>query len=181
MNEITRVFIDLDGVLADYYGGICRAISLLRPWPYLCRLGDWNFFHGFPFNKTDAEIAPLMGHEFYEGLELLPDAKDLVRMAEETYGKQKVFFLSAPWDTPGCDSGKREWVKKHFPEYAKRTLIGSCKEACAFSGSMLLDDSEKNCQAFYAAGGYAQLVPRPWNARHADTDLSTGAFRNFKC
>jgi hypothetical protein len=31
---------------------------------------------------------------------------------------------------------------------------------------VLVDDSDKHCNAWTAAGGYAILVPRPWNSQH---------------
>lgn len=176
-----RVFLDMDGVPADYYAGICRAFAPDVPaWPYRCRPGDWNFFTGDPLNLTNELVAPVMGHGFYQGLDLLPDARAIVAHAESLAGDpERVYFLSSPWDTPGCDEGKREWVRKHFPGYFRRTLIGSCKEACAYTGAVLFDDSPANCEKFVAAGGYACLVPRPWNDRHAECDHATGAVLNL--
>ncbi len=175
-----RCFIDMDGVLADYYGGICRAFRApMDPpaWPYRCRLGDWDFFVGHPLHLNNEQVAPVMNRDFYANLDLLPDARELMKCCEERFGSE-VFFLSSPWDTPGCDQGKREWVKKHFPDYSKKTLIGSCKEACAHPKAVLFDDSPKNCESFIRAGGQAILIPRPWNMRHNVCDLATGRMLN---
>lgn len=169
-----KVFVDMDGVLADYYGGIVRAFTILSPWPYLCRVGDWNFFTGNPLNLTNEQVAPKMGRDFYANLELLPDAHRLIRELENEFDSN-VYFLSSPWSTPGCDEGKREWVRRFFPAYEKRTLIGSCKEACAHQGAVLFDDSDGNCKKFRSYDGKAVVIPRPWNSRHAECDHSSGA------
>ena len=166
-------FLDMDGVLADYYAGICRAFGL-DPWPFKCRLGDWNFFTGAPLNQTNETVAPLMGAGFYANLDLLPDARRIVERAEEVYSGD-VYFLTAPWDTPGCFDGKLAWVKKHFPGYARRMLVGSPKEACAHPGAILFDDSPVNCEKFRTHGGEAFLIPRPWNEKWQESSQSNGA------
>jgi len=168
-------FLDLDGVLADYYGGICRVFGL-DPWPFKCRLGDWNFFTGKPLNQTNETVAPLMDRDFYANLDLLPDAKKIVERAEWAY-RGDVYFLTSPWDTPGCFDGKLAWVKKHFPKYAKRMLVGSPKEACSHPGAILFDDSPANCQSFRESkfGGESFLVPRPWNEKWQQCSPENGA------
>lgn len=168
-------FLDMDGVLADYYGGVCRAFGF-EPWPFICTPGEWNFFTGSPMNLTNEIVAPVMDATFYANLDRLPDATRIVEEAERWYGDD-VYFLTAPWDTPGCFDGKMEWVRRHFPKYRKKVLVGSPKVACAHRGSILIDDSPVNIAAFRASkhGGEAVLFPRPWNAKHHLADHQTGA------
>lgn len=175
-----RIFLDMDGVLADYYGGISRAFGR-EPWPYSCRLGDWNFFKGEPFHLTDSDVAPRMDRAFYANLDWLADGSELVAGCASIVGERNVFLLTSPWDTPGCHEGKVDWVKRHMPDYRKRLLIGSAKEACSFPGAVLVDDSEVNCAKFEAVKnpGRAVLLPRPWNARHAESGLGRGEVRNL--
>lgn len=177
-----RIFVDMDGVLCDYYAGVCR-LAGFRPWPFCCRPGEWNFFAGEPLNLTNEEVAPHMGHKFYAGLAWLPDGRRILEICEAVAGPKNVFLLSSPWDTPGCEDGKRAWVRANAPAYARRTLLGNCKEACSFPGAVLLDDSEQNCAKFVAVGGdpgAAVLVPRPWNAEHARSDPATGAMLDLR-
>ena len=168
-------FLDMDGVLADYYAGVCRAFGL-DPWPYKCRLGDWDFYTGEPLGLTTEQVAPKMDAEFYAGLDLLPDARRIVETAEAWY-QGDVYFLTSPWDTPGCFDGKLAWVKKHFPKYARRMLVGSAKEACAHPDAILFDDSPVNCKKFREAKfrGEAFLVPRPWNEKWQESSQANGA------
>lgn len=181
MSQFTAVFVDLDGTLCDYYGGVCRVFGA-PAWPYPTRaLGDWNFYHHFPAPKTTADIAPHMGREFYAGLDWLPDGARVLALAEKLVGEKNVFFLTSPWDTPGCFDGKLDWVKKHAPGYSRRLLVGSPKQACSFPGALLLDDSVDNCGKFLAVKnpGHAVLIPRPWNERHPECCLKTGAVVNW--
>lgn len=171
-----RCFLDMDGVLVDYYAGVCRVFGF-NPWPYICRPGDWDFYNDAPLHQSPDLVAPHMGYEFYADLDWLPDGKHIVQQAEEVFGAENVYLLSSPWDTDGCDAGKRAWIKKHLPAYQRRALIGSCKEACAFPASVLFDDSEENLKKFQKAGGQGVLVPRPWNRLQDHADHSSGAVK----
>jgi hypothetical protein len=65
--------------------------------------------------------------------------------------------------TPASAHGKSIWLARHgFHRY----LIGTTKTACAHAGSVLIDDSDAECDAFAAAGGRAILFPRHWNRMH---------------
>jgi hypothetical protein len=66
------------------------------------------------------------------------------------------------------------WIEKHLPAYRRRFLIGPRKEFCAHGGSVLIDDSDKNVASFRDAGGLAILYPRPWNSRHAESEIGLG-------
>jgi 5'(3')-deoxyribonucleotidase len=173
MRAPMQAFIDLDGVLADYYGGVCRAFGVAKPWPYLCPLGAWNFFVHPPLSLTNEQVTPKMDRNFFANLDLLPDAYEIVQFMESQF-EGEVYFLTSHWNTTGCEEGKRQWVHKHFPHFDKRTLIGSCKEACARPTAYLWDDSPVNCDVFKEAGGLAILIPRPWNSRHAECCIKTG-------
>ncbi len=169
-----RLFLDMDGVLVDYYAGVCEAHGH-KPWPYFCRVGDWNFYDGDPMHLNSQIVAPKMGRDFYATLPWMRDGKAILAAAEKAVGAENVFLLSSPWSTPGCDEGKRLWVRVNAPAYAPRTLIGACKEACAFRGGILFDDSDANCKLFVKWGGRARVVPRPWNSRHEQASLQCGS------
>ena len=170
-----RILLDMDGVLADYYAGICREFGHV-PWPYRCRPGDWNFFSGAPLCLTNNDVAPHMGREFYAALDPLPDAFELVAGCAEMVGERNVYLLTSPWDTDGCHAGKVDWVRKHLPGYLRRLMIGSPKELCSSPGAVLVDDSDVNCAKFAGVRnpGRAVLLPRPWNNRYAESSSECG-------
>jgi 5'(3')-deoxyribonucleotidase len=96
-------------------------------------------------------------------LKVYPWANDLVKFAENMAGPENVSFLTKPVLDPYCAAGKTMWVQKHFPNYSRRLLIGSCKEMCASIDSVLVDDDDKNIEAFEKYGGHGILFPQPWN------------------
>jgi len=81
----------------------------------------------------------------------------------EKYGE--VRLATAVVTASGCVAGKYMWVKKNLPQYLDTLHIGNIKSDFAQEGTLLIDDRDKNCEDFIAAGGAAILVPRAWNKR----------------
>ncbi len=113
-------------------------------------------------------FAPL-DEDFWAGLSPTPKCFDLVNLAEDHFGRDNVCILTSPILTPGCAEGKLRWLRMHLPRYARKCLIGPCKELCASPQALLVDDSEDNCRKFEAWRGKTVLVPAPWNRAHALT------------
>ena len=55
-------------------------------------------------------------------------------------------------------------------KYNNKFLIGFQKHFCAHSGSLLIDDYDKNINDFRQAGGNAILVPRQWNSMYKEEE-----------
>jgi hypothetical protein len=88
----------------------------------------------------------------------------LLGHAEALVGQENVFFLTSPTRDPDSLAGKLEWIHKHCPKWMHRQfLMGPAKHLCARPDTLLVDDADKNVEAFRAAGGHTILVPRPWN------------------
>lgn len=158
-----RIMLDIDGVLADFIGGAAR---LHRQDPASVR--TWNFFAQWGLTVSDF-WAPL-GYDFWANLPLYPEAHEVVERCEKAVGAAKVCLLTSPCETAGCLDGKRDWVRRHFPQFNQRCLIGSAKQFCASPTSLLVDDHDGNCKAFMLAGGSACLFPRLWNANHSSAN-----------
>ena len=115
-----RVFIDLDGVLADFNAGK----TLLD-------------------EDTKRNCA---GYEyripgFFATLPPMPGAIDAVHRLQKKYD---LYILStAPWSNSSAWSDKLLWVKKHFGDvFYKRIVLTHCKNLC--KGDYLIDDNAKN-------------------------------------
>jgi hypothetical protein len=162
------IFLDLDGVLADFVGGARKRHRCDAPVTRWDFFGDWNL-------TPEQFWMPLADAEFWAGLDKTPECDAVVRLAEQHFG-DRVAILSSPAKTPGCDDGKRAWVAKHLPGYVDRTFLGTAKHLVAHTRAVLLDDSDDNCRRFADAGGQYLLMPRPWNAnRDVCDDLDTAA------
>jgi len=152
-----KCLLDMDGVLADFTGGIFNRVrGVPEPkeltWDHV-RDNEWG----------------LLGLDFWLRLALMPAAKDIYWAAIKTFGVSNVGVLSSPVMTPGCVEGKKAWLSQHFPSLATgHIFFGSRKEFFAHPDILLVDDRDENVDNFLAAGGAALLVPAKWNRRKGE-------------
>ncbi|MCP4900019.1 MAG: hypothetical protein GY906_23875 [bacterium] len=178
----TKIFLDLDDVLAEFTMTALRHVGCRA-----CGLEDFNPKHGFDIvAQANAMIVdhplfidtgePLFTvKKFWEAIPRslwaeLPRSKEfgfLIVESARLVGRENVCVLTAPIDDPECAAGKMEWMKENLPVWLRNQfLIGSPKHLCASPDALLIDDSDKNVDAFLRAGGQAILVPRPWNSNY---------------
>jgi hypothetical protein len=162
-------FIDLDGVLVDFFAGALRQHA--RELPY--HETRWNFHH--QLGMTDDEFWVPLGFEFWRDLPWHDDGHEILRVVEDIFGPDRIAILSDPGQRRGVDAGKRAWIRAHLPLYARRTFLGTDKFMIASPSKFLVDDNDGHIETFTTAGGRAVLVPRPWNERR-DRVLSNGRF-----
>jgi hypothetical protein len=151
-----RILLDLDGVIADF---VAAAVELHKPSNPV--VSSWNFFE--EWGLTARDFWGPMGYNFWVNVPKTTDAVQIVQMCEEAVGSRNVCLLTAPCYTKGCRDGKRDWIRKHFPQYHRRHLIGAPKEFCASPNSLLVDDSDTNCETFANWGGHFCLYPNQAN------------------
>lgn len=167
---VRKCLLDMDGVLADFLGGVSKRHN--RPLPYvdLKWLGIWDTEKGWGITPEEF-WAPVDDFEFWEGLEKTPEADKIVKLAEEKFGPQNVAILTAPSKSPFCFTGKRAWLEKNYPQFLGKIIFGSAKEFLAHPNSYLIDDRDKNIEGFRLAGGHGILVPRDWNSEFTHRNL----------
>lgn len=166
-------FIDLDGVLADFVSGACRAHN--RPDPYNDPKSHGVFDIEKLWGLTPEQFwEPIVADpDFWFNLQETPEAKGIVRAAMDTFGRDHCCVLTAPnMDDPHCVPGKNWWVGEHFPEFKKdkakgwhtgNILFGSAKQFLAGPDRVLIDDRDRNIDDFQKWGGVGIRVPRLWN------------------
>lgn len=165
-----RCFLDMDGVLANFVEGVCRAHS--RPDPYLDATNFGNFDIEIIWGMSARDFwTPCDGPTFWEDLQPMPDARNIIQAVTKKFGKDNICVLTAPSLSPYCVPGKRKWLKEWFPEL-KDVLFGSAKQFLAHPNSWLVDDQDNNVDSFLLAKGNGILVPRLWNREHKHADLS---------
>ena len=74
-----------------------------------------------------------------------------------------VFFVSSPAWCAAAAQGKIIWLQDRFGKSFRNYVLTNQKHLLAHPNAILIDDSEKNCDAFKAAGGCPVLFPQPWN------------------
>ena len=110
--------------------------------------------------------------EFWATTPISPEFNWLLGQVEHLVGQENVCLLTSPTIDPDCLAGKLEWIHAFTPKWLHRQfLVGPCKQFCAHPDALLVDDSDKNVNAFRKWGGKALLVPRPWNTLHEKETL----------
>lgn len=135
------IYLDMDGVLDNFD----KRADELDAWKKNEHKINW-FKVDYIGSKFWSEIEPLAnGMELYH---------KLLSLCEEN-GLELKILSAGPGDK--CKQGKREWLSKYCPEMKPENIIiknkGVQKAELANSESLLIDDSEKNCNSFFDAGG----------------------------
>lgn len=155
--KINKIFLDLDGVLRDWCGGIfklfkCKPIEVTS-WNaivnYVCKeYGiSKDYFWSMPSEYFWEELKPYSW--MHDILDLLPTNKTCI--------------LTSP--TLNSAMGTQKWICKNLPSffYGRQYLIGPAKHFCASKDALLIDDSGRNTGKFRETGGQSILFPQPWN------------------
>lgn len=161
-------FVDMDGVLCSFFDGAVRAHNKTLP----MKDARWDFLTQIGFNGPDDPLfwVKLSNADFWANLAWTAEGFDLLGQVEIIFGPSRIALLSSPAPYPGCDDGKRAWIKMNTPAYVRQAFLGSAKHLMASPGHILLDDHAPNVLAFRAAGGHAIMIPRPWNDRRDECD-----------
>lgn len=160
-----KLFLDVDGVMADFVGGMMVAHN--KPWPYSSVFGDkaWDLAGIWGINHHDF-WAPC-GYSFWKELEKMPEADAILATCIRRVGRERVCFLTSPAMQSGSMEGRRDWLAEHYPDVPVLFSVGSGstppKQFCAGHESILIDDYSPTVDKFVAWGGAAFLVGRPWN------------------
>ena len=158
-----KIFLDLDGVLRDWIGGIyklfdCEPIKSIK-WStltdYVCK----------EYNISKSVFWERQNYYFWANLNPLPYMHQILDLLP----RERVCILTSP--TLSSAGGTQAWIRKYLPRFFdnKQYLIGPAKHFCAGLNSLLIDDNDKHCEKFEEWGGHAILVPQPWNKNYNKT------------
>jgi len=131
-----RLFLDCDGVLADFDRS-ARELLSMSPKQFIARHGRGTFWKRLAGARN-----------FYGALPEMPDARllfDAVKHLEPT------ILTGLPlgkWAAPQ----KMEWAAEHFPGVPIITCMAADKHRHMHPGDVLVDDREKHREAYEAAG-----------------------------
>lgn len=134
---MAQLFLDLDGVLADFDGGAHVLLKLSAK--------EFQERHGAGAFWKKLATAP----GFYNGLLLLPDAHQLMEAVRHL---DPIILTGLPigkWAEPQ----KRAWVERHFPGLQVITTRARNKPNYCEAGDVLVDDQLRYADAWEAAGG----------------------------
>jgi len=160
--EIKTCFIDMDGVLVDFVSAACKAHN--RPNPYDDKVNYGVFEMDKIWGMIQQEFwEPLNDPGFWELMDKLPDADNIIEWACRAFSTQRVAILTAPSLGLRCVNEKRNWVRRNYPQLVDQIIFTGAKQFLAHNTALLIDDRDKNVDDFQCAGGVALLYPRLWN------------------
>ena len=136
MTREPRLFLDADGVLADFDAG-SRKLLGASPKAYIAKHGRGAFW------KRLAEAPNFYGD--------LPEMADARRLFDAVKHLQPTILTGLPlgrWAAPQ----KIEWAADHFPGVPIITCMAVDKHRHMHAGDVLVDDREKHREAYEAAG-----------------------------
>ncbi len=182
MCDIDLIFIDMDGVIADYYRVILqqtKSTITYDEWPN----GSQDFVTHFGMEYGD--VMKKVDSKFWASIPVTPwmnSLMDALDTFEKTEMAEKHILTSPPFihhhegitpsDVSECVKGKLEWIVENAPMFYDCGLVSFSwrKYIAASSNSLLIDDSESNVENFIHRGGHAILVPGKHNCRYGEYD-----------
>ena len=167
------IYLDVDGVLADFVSGACDFFDRPRPKEHDGQI-DYHWYRDWGMSKEEF-LGNLLSPEadpLSESLRPLPWAKSLYYTCDSY---DSVRFLSAIWHSPAAWAGRLKWLKRHLEvDPSKVILVGEAEAKAHFAtdldgrANFLVDDREDNIEAWCAAGGRGFLWPGPANPKWSD-------------
>lgn len=146
--EIDRIYFDMDGVLADFQGGVVKLLGL-EP-----------VEQGKNTRESDDRLFAAMREfdHFYSLLEPLPGALELFHAVYEKYGEKCEILTGVPKPWRGIEHAKEdkiEWAHRILsPKVVVHTPIRKDKILyCLGPNSILIDDFVVNIKEWEKAGG----------------------------
>ena len=131
-----RLFLDADGVLADFDLGVRRLLGM-RPKEFIAKHGRGTFWKRLARARN-----------FYGSLPEMPDARLLFDAVKHL---QPTILTGLPMGNWAA-AQKVEWAAEHFPGLPIITCMARDKHKHMHPGDVLVDDREKHRQAYEAAG-----------------------------
>lgn len=164
--EIERVFLDMDGVLADLLPGISELYGRLfdpSKWPP----GEYDVAVGFgiPRESLWQHIGRVGGASFWAGLTQSEHYDELVELAV-LFGEKSPRVVSCPTSFPSSYSGKAAWLAERGWNLPGEVCFTADKWQLAGPGRVLIDDYLENCADWMSHGGEAILFPTISNELH---------------
>ena len=169
---IKIIYADLDGVLASFFEAALYKLNKKYRKDNPLTISEYVDYGKFDmaafFGITNAEFWQCVeggDQYFWDSLPMFPWSKDLYDFLSRF---APVTILSSPSDGAYCVWGKIHWLKKKIdPNISTGDCIFTKKKyLLANPESLLIDDLQKNCDEFIAAGGQAVCVPSTWNTKN---------------
>ena len=162
MTNITKIFLDMDGVLANFVQGVEGP----------------KYLNG-PFDKQsdyDQRKIELSNAGLFFDLPPMNDMKTLVDYVKDTGIDWEILSCSGMQNRDKVAKDKLKWIRKHvdIDVLVTCTLKGKEKAIFARHGHVLVDDKASNITAWQNAGGEGILhMNAKWTIKHLEKLLAS--------
>ena len=146
-NKIKRIFLDMDGVLADFEKGVSELLGVDIS-------NNEQGHYVYDDNKEE-----LTAKHLFRNLEPMPDMWKLLGFVNNLGIHTEVLSAAGSINREIVVNDKVDWVKEHVHPYwiTTCTFNGSQKAAFAHPKAILIDDRDKNINDWIDAGGIGIL------------------------
>jgi hypothetical protein len=142
-----EVFLDMDGVLADFFAEYAR----------LADMPAGSSYRDVPPAKNDPTLNKMVGTDFFYRLPKFPVADTIVALSVKLFGGYNICSSPLRGDHENSGVQKTRWVRENLPVQPRHIYIESRKEKHAVqpdgTPNILIDDRKDNIIKWEAAGG----------------------------
>jgi 5'(3')-deoxyribonucleotidase len=141
-----EVFLDMDGVVADFFGEYAK-------------MAKAENYRTIPGELRGPVLDKMIGSDFFYRLPKFPTADKLVDMLTKTFGHYNICSSPLRGDHENSDQMKRAWIKENLNPQPKRIVITPNKPQMApavqedGTPNILIDDRNTNITQWEQAGG----------------------------
>jgi hypothetical protein len=142
-----EVFLDMDGVLADFFA----------EYAILAGLPPGSSYRDVPPAKNDPTLNKMVGTDFFYRLPKFPVADTIVALSVKLFGSYNICSSPLRGDHENSGVQKTRWLRENLSVQPKHIYIESRKEKHAVqpdgTPNILIDDRKDNIIKWEAAGG----------------------------
>lgn len=146
--KIRKIYFDMDGVLADFNKGV-KELCKMEPENQATKSASYD-------DEMWSRIKAIP--HYYDRLELMPGAKEMVSFAENIEGATVEILSGIPKPKRGiitAGEDKISWIHRLFDESIKVNIVYREEKKNYVTGKdcILIDDLEKNIKEWNESGG----------------------------
>lgn len=141
------VYLDMDGVLADFFSEYAK----------LAGLPAGSSYRDVPPAKNDPTLNKMVGTDFFARLPKFASADRLIAMVVNIFGSYRICSSPLRGDYANSEVQKTKWIQEKLKPLPTKIEIESRKERYAVqpdgTPNILIDDRKDNIIKWEAAGG----------------------------
>ena len=147
------VYLDMDGVLADFFGGVEKMYGVEH----------WKQLTSDKTKDLKKEVIDrITGTDFFATLPVFPSAPELISMVKEfTGGNFSINTSPLRGDHENSAKYKKVWISNNIEQPDEIIVTGRkesyAKDKASGTPNILIDDRPVNIQRWQGAGGYGIL------------------------